>query len=175
MSRPVISQLPVRLAEKIDGISAWVGKMVSTIILITVAATVIEVIARYIFNSPTSWAYELEMFTCGILYVLVGAYVLLNNGHIGVDMVYNRLSLKWQLRLNLFVGYPLILVMTLVLVYIGWDFAWTSFVKAERSYTSWAPLLWPVKISLPIGSALMVLQVFSNIVRDVNKLKGSSQ
>lgn len=175
MSRPIISQLPVRLAEKIDGINAWIGKMVSVIILVTMTATVIEVVARYIFNSPTTWAYELEMFTCGILYVFVGAYVLRINGHIGVDMIYNRLSPKWQLRLNLFVGYPLILVMTLVLVYIGWDFAWTSFVKAERSYTSWAPLLWPVKISLPIGSALMVLQVFSNIVRDVIKLKGSTQ
>jgi len=164
-----------RLADKIDGINKWIGKTISVIILVTVAATVIEVIARYLFNSPTSWAYEVEMFTCGIVYVFVGAYVLLHNGHVGVDMIYNRLNLKWQLWINLIVVYPLILIMTLVLVYIGWDFAWTSFVTAERSYTAWAPLLWPVKISLPIGSALMVLQVISKILRDVNKLKGSSQ
>ena len=175
MSKPNISRLSFRLADKIDSINNWIGKTISVIILVTVAATVIEVIARYLFNSPTSWAYEVEMFTCGIVYVFVGAYVLLHNGHVGVDMIYNRLNLKWQLWINLIVVYPLILIMTLVLVYIGWDFAWTSFVTAERSYTSWAPLLWPVKISLPIGSALMVLQVISKILRDVNKLKGSSQ
>jgi TRAP-type mannitol/chloroaromatic compound transport system permease small subunit len=175
MSKPIISQMSVSLADKIDGINKWIGKAISAVILVTVAATVIEVIARYLFNAPTTWAYEVEMFTCGILYVFVGAYVLLHNGHVGVDMVYNRLSPKWQLRMNLIVTYPLILIMTLVLVYIGWDFAWTSFVMAERSYTSWAPLLWPIKISLPIGSALMVLQVISKIIRDVNQLKGSSQ
>lgn len=165
---------PLQIAEKIDIWVSKLGEIVSIILLITVAATVIEVISRYFFNSPTAWAYEIEMFTCGVLYVLVGAYVLQKDGHVGVDMFYRNMPRKWQLIMNILVIYPLILVMMVLLVYIGFKFAWSSYIIKERSYTNWAPLLWPVKVSLPIGSTLMVLQLFSKIIRDIYILRGNS-
>ncbi|MBN2539350.1 MAG: TRAP transporter small permease subunit [Deltaproteobacteria bacterium] len=163
------------LITVIDGVSEWTGKIVSFILLITVAATVIEVVARYIFNSPTVWSYEVEMFTCGALYVLVGAYCLRHRSHVNVDIVSQRFSPKTQKILNLVVVFPLILILAGALTYMGVEYAWTSIQMGERSYTSWSPILWPVKITLPIGSALLIFQAIADFLREFHDLGGDSR
>ncbi|HOO89431.1 MAG TPA: TRAP transporter small permease subunit [Syntrophales bacterium] len=163
------------LIAVIDGVSEWTGRIISYILLITVAATVIEVVARYIFNAPTVWSYEVEMFTCGALYVLVGAYCLLHRSHVSVDIVSQRFRPKTQKILNLVVVFPLILIFASALTYMGAKYAWTSIQMGERSYTSWAPILWPVKITLPIGSLLLIFQSVAEFLRELYSLGGETR
>ena len=163
------------LISVIDGISEWSGRIISFVLLITVAATVIEVIARYFFNAPTTWSYEVEMFTCGAVFVFIGAYCLLHQSHVNVDLVSRRFSPKIRKMLSLIVVFPLILIVAGALTYMGFKYAWTSIQMNERSYTSWAPLLWPVKITLPIGSALLILQAVADFLRELYDLGGDSR
>lgn len=139
----------------------------SYLLLITIAAATIEVVARYVFGSPTTWAFEVETFTCGILYVLVGAYVQKHRSHVCVDLVYERLSKRTQRLLRLWVHFPLAMVFAVALTYMGATYAWTSIQLWERSYTAWAPLIWPVKLMLPVGSLFLVVQLLSDFLRDL--------
>ncbi len=161
----------LRFSDVIDKINDLIGKIVSYVLIITVAACVIEVAARYIFNSPTTWSFEVEMFSCGILYVLVGAYVLLHKNHVSVDMIYLKLGKRAKTIINLVIVFPLILIMSGGLAYIGFEYAVTSIALRETSYTAWAPPIWPVKLMLPVGSVLLGLQAISNFIRDLNDLK----
>jgi TRAP-type mannitol/chloroaromatic compound transport system permease small subunit len=163
------------LITVIEGVSEWTGRIVSYILLITVAATVIEVVARYFFNAPTMWSYEVEMFTCGALYVLVGAYCLLHKTHVNVDIISQQFSRKTKKILNLVVTFPLILIIAGALTYMGAEYAWTSIQMGERSYTSWSPIIWPVKITLPIGSLLLMFQAIADFLRELHDLGGDSQ
>ncbi|MBW2636565.1 MAG: TRAP transporter small permease subunit [Deltaproteobacteria bacterium] len=162
------------LIAVIESVSEWTGRIISYILLITVAATVIEVVARYIFNAPTQWSYEVEMFTCGAVYVIVGAYCLLHGTHVKVDIVSQWFSRKTQRRLNLFVTFPLILIIAGALAYMGAEYAWTSIQMGERSYTSWSPILWPVKITLPIGAVLLIFQAIADFLKELHELGGDS-
>ncbi|MFZ3046430.1 MAG: TRAP transporter small permease subunit, partial [Desulfatirhabdiaceae bacterium] len=69
--------------------------------------------------------------------------------------------------LRMAVNFPLILIFSVALTYMGTEYAWTSIQMGERSYSSWAPLVWPVKMMLPIGSFLLVLQAISDFLRDL--------
>lgn len=160
------------ILDFIEKIIDLTGRIVSYLLIITVLATVIEVIARYGFNSPTIWAYEVEMFTCAILYALIGAYVLLHKGHVSVDLFYRRLSDREKIIINLVVFYPLILIMAGGLIYMGAGYAWASIIIGEKSYSSWGPPIWPVKLMLPIGSALIFLQATVDFIRNLSKLRG---
>ncbi|MFH1079762.1 MAG: TRAP transporter small permease subunit [Pseudomonadota bacterium] len=167
-----ISRSPIAV---IDGVSEWTGKIISYILLITVAATVIEVVARYFFNAPTMWSYEVETFTCGALYVLVGAYCLLHKSHVKVDVLSQRFSRQTSRIIDLAITFPLILIMAGALTYMGVGFAWTSIQMSERTYSSWAPILWPLKITLPIGSALVVVQAIADFLKGLHNQGGDSQ
>lgn len=161
----------IRFSDVIDKINDWIGNIVSYVLIITVAACVIEVVARYVFNSPTTWSFEVEMFSCGILYVLVGAFVLLHKNHVSVDLLYLRLGKKAKNIINLVLVFPLTLIMAGGLAYIGFEYASTSIALRETSYTAWAPPIWPVKLMLPVGSLLLGLQAIANFLRDLNDLK----
>lgn len=162
----------LRISDIIDRINEWIGRIISYVLIITVSACMIEVLMRYVFNSPTKWSYEVEIFTCGTLYVLVGAYTLLHKKHVSVDLLYLKFSEKTKLIINLVIFFPLILIMAGGLAYIGFEYAFTSIAIRETSYTSWAPPIWPVKLMLPIGGVLLALQAIANFLRDLNKLGG---
>jgi len=58
------------------------------------------------------------------------------------------------------------LLMALVVVYSGFDFARTSIGMWEHSYSSWSPPIWEIKLMVPIGGGLLVLQIIGNYIRD---------
>ncbi len=165
----------LRFVEFIDKTSDLIGKAASYLLLITVAACMIEVVLRYIFNSPTKWSYEVEAFSCGIIYLLVGAHVLLHRGHVSVDILYQRLSERKKILINIVVVFPLIIIMAAGLTYIGFDYFWTSLAIRETSYSSWSPPIWPIKLMIPVGGVLMMLQAVANLLRDLHKLRGGDK
>jgi TRAP-type mannitol/chloroaromatic compound transport system permease small subunit len=42
----------------------------------------------------------------------------------------------------------------------------------ERSYSSWRPYMWPIKIIICIGLGLMLLQAIAELFKDIAKIKG---
>jgi TRAP-type mannitol/chloroaromatic compound transport system permease small subunit len=163
------------LVTVIGGVSEWTGKISSYLILITTAATVIEVVARYVFNSPTDWSYEVEIFTCGAMYVLVGAYCSLHKSHVCVDVLSQRFSKRTNRMISMVVTFPLILILVGTLTYVGVEFAWSAIQLNERTYTSWAPILWPLKITLPVGCFILVFQAIADFLTALYDLGGISK
>ena len=49
-----------RLLLWVDGISTWVGKAFAWSIVVLTFAIAYEVIARYVFNAPTQWAFDVR-------------------------------------------------------------------------------------------------------------------
>lgn len=51
-----------RLLSSIDQLNEWVGRKVSLLLYVLAFLVAIEVIARYVFNRPSIWAFEAELF-----------------------------------------------------------------------------------------------------------------
>ena len=72
----------------IDRLSLFCGEFVSYWAVIAVFVYYFEVISRYVFNSPTNWAHESMYLMFGMQYLIAGAYAMLTESHVRVDIFY---------------------------------------------------------------------------------------
>jgi TRAP-type mannitol/chloroaromatic compound transport system permease small subunit len=150
----------------IDTFSLWTGRLVGWLVVPLMFATVYEVLARYFFTAPTVWAYDVSRMLCGAMFVIGAAYALSKGIHIRSDFIYRKWSVKTQgrvdLALYLFCYFPAMIVF----LYVATDWAWVSLSRGERGTdTAWMPLLGPVKATLPIGIAFLILQGISELLK----------
>ena len=73
-----------------DAFSLWSGRIVGWLIIPMVLSLVWEVVARYWFNAPTVWAYDMTYMLYGTFFMLGWAYTLLRGGHIRTDSLYAK-------------------------------------------------------------------------------------
>ncbi len=83
-----------RVENWIDRLSLFCGEFVSYWAVIAVLVYYYEVVARYVFNSPTNWAHESMYLMFGMQYLISGAYAMLTETHVRVDVFYAPLPKK---------------------------------------------------------------------------------
>jgi TRAP-type mannitol/chloroaromatic compound transport system permease small subunit len=88
-----------------------------------------------------------------------------------MDLLYSRWSPRGRARADLVTG--LALIGFLVMLLIG---GVASLIYAlqygEKSYSAWAPLMWPIKVVLNIGILLTLLQAVAIFIKDWATLRG---
>ena len=141
--------------------------------LIAVFVLSFEVLARYVLNSPTNWAHESMFLMFGMQYLLVGGYCLREKAHVRVDLLYSRLAPRQQAMID--VGTSVFFfIFALSLGVSGWIFFSDSFTVGEVSFTEWEVSYWPVKMTLPLGAALLLLQGLSQLMANLRLLREPS-
>ncbi len=127
---------------------------------------ILEVVRRYFLNSPTVWAGELTQMFFGAYVVLSGGYILASGGHVNVDILYSRLSRKTQAKLDIITSF-LFFMFCVMMVYYGGSLAWESLSTFERSQSAWNPPIYPIKLMIPLGAGLLLLQGAAKLIRDI--------
>lgn len=140
------------------------GEYWSLIILpIILVPTIESVIMRTILNKPTMWGQELTTMLFGIYFMIGGAYCESKNGHIRMDVF----ASKYGPRGRILLGIATIICCTMlsyVIVIKSFPLFIKAFQTGERSESIWAPIIWPLRLSMPLGMFLMwVRSVISNI------------
>ncbi|MDH4264128.1 MAG: TRAP transporter small permease subunit [Deltaproteobacteria bacterium] len=153
----------------VNGISEWTGKVLMWLPWVITAIIVWEVGGRDLFNKPTIWAHELSLMVFGALSMVGGAYAHKHRAHVNMDLFYARLPAKRKAILDLFT-FPFFAIFCAVILWKGWEFAWRSMKIWEYSQSNWAPLIWPIKLTIPIGAILLLLQGLSNLISDLSKV-----
>lgn len=153
------------IGRVVDTISQKMGDWTSMFYLVVFAVTIIDVFMRYFLNAPTVWGLELVIALAGIHYMLAGAAAVKNDSHVRIDFIYRLLPPKVQ-RIMTVIAYGLTLVFLAVIVIYGWNQAAVSVAAGETTGAGWnshAPM-W-MKIAIPAGAALMILQVLVELAR----------
>lgn len=150
----------------IDTLNLWAGSVFAWLTVPLIFAMMYEVIARYVFTAPTVWAYDVSRFLYGAMFVLGAGYALSKGVHIRSDFLYRDWSVRTQGRVDLVLYLLFFFPTMLILLWVCSDWALTSLMRGERgSDTAWAPLLGPVRMSLPIGIALLTIQGIAETLR----------
>jgi len=150
----------------IDTINLWAGQIFAWLTVPLIFAMMYEVIARYVFTAPTVWAYDVSRFLYGAMFLLGAGYALSKGVHIRSDFLYRDWPVRTQGSVDLVLYLVFFFPTMLILLWVSGDWALTSLVRGERgSDTAWAPLLGPVRMSLPIGIALLTLQGVAETLR----------
>lgn len=142
-----------------DGIKRLIeniGRAGSFLILIIMAIVTFEVISRYAFNAPTSWAWLINKQLFGVFVLLAGGYTLIHKSHIRIEMLYEHYppAMKTIVRW---------LTLVIALIFLG-TLLWKSSVMGmdawqmkEKAMGVFKLPLYPLKIFMPIGTALFIL------------------
>ncbi|MFC1533256.1 TRAP transporter small permease subunit [Thermodesulfobacteriota bacterium] len=150
----------------IDSLNDWVGRVVSFGALLMFLLVLSEVIRRYFFNAPTVWGTELTQMIFGVYVILSGGHILRWGGHVNVDILYNHFSTRVKAIIDICTFVLFFLFCGMMLLY-GGSLAWESLSIWEHSESAWNVPIYPVKMMIPIGAFLLLLQGFAKLIRDI--------
>ena len=136
-----------------------------------VPVLLLEVVMRYLFNSPTSWATELCTLVFGPYFLLAGPYLLHVRGHVNVDILVQHLGPRGRAIMDL-ITLPVILVFAGLLATVSWPLVHNAIAMGETSFSSWNPPVWPVKLFLPLALVMLALQTLAEMARAACTLAG---
>jgi len=157
----------------VDGITATskvVGQLAMYLIIGMIGILFFETVSRTVFNRPWIWSVEMAQFVMAAYYTLGGAYTLLLDGHVRMDLAYSKWSPKNKALAD-------ILTFTIIMLYLGFllvggamslDY---SIRYKQKSYSSWGPQVTPIKIIMLFGMLLMTLQVIAEFFKDLATLR----
>ncbi|MCU7812125.1 MAG: TRAP transporter small permease subunit [Candidatus Thiodiazotropha sp. (ex Notomyrtea botanica)] len=157
---------PIALNRIISNINGFAGEFVAYWSVIAVFVYYYEVIARYVFNSPTNWAHESMFLMFGMQYLIAGGFVLREGAHVRVDVIYNYLSKRGKAIVDVMTSIFFFIFMCTLLV-TGWIFFYDSYEVNEVSISEWAIQYWPVKLALSLGAILLLIQGLSQLIKDI--------
>ena len=161
-----------RFLRVIDNLSQWSGKAFSFVLIAVVGTICIEVVMRYGLNSPTIWAQETMQYLSGVTYIFGGAYALYAGAHVKVEVLAERFGPRTRAVFDL-ITFPSFLIFAGALLWFGAEFAWDSILLKESTFSGWAPPIWPIKLTIPVGTLLLFLQGLAKFLRDFKIAVGS--
>ena len=158
----------LKIIRLLDAISLWSGRIVAWLIIPMVLSLVYEVTARYVFDAPTVWAYDMTFMLYGSFFMIGSAYTLQKKGHIRTDFYYAGWSPRTQGWVDAVCYLLLFFPPLIAFLVVGWDFFLKSWGQGERVVTSpWMPVVYPFKLAIPLATLLLLLQGASEFIKSV--------
>lgn len=160
------------LSRLIDGLNERIASAVSWALLVAVIICAANALIRYTFHVSSNAWLEIQWYLYAAMFMLASAYTLKRDEHVRIDVIVGRFSKRTQVWLDLF-GYLIFLMpISLLIIWYGIPFASVSIHSAEMSSNAGGLIVWPVKLLVPVGFALIVLQGVSEIIKRIAFLAG---
>ena len=171
----------------IDVMNNWAGRIICLLLVPLIFIMVFEVASRTLFGTltgwgmndvaislglgPTLWAYDLSRMTGGVLFMIGAGYALMRGVHIRADFLFRNWSPKTQATVDATLYLAFYFPAMLLFFWSSADFWWSSYLKGETTMDStWAPVLWPARLAMPIGAFLLLLQGIAELFRAFHQM-----
>ncbi|WP_296751246.1 TRAP transporter small permease subunit [Thiobacillus sp.] len=160
------------IARLIDALTERVGRLVIWLVLATTLISAGNALVRYLLGESSNAWLEIQWYLFGAMFLLAAGYTLKHNGHVRIDIFYNRLGPRGQAWIDLAGGLLFLLPMALLLAWLSWPMFYEAWQMQERSPDAGGLLRWPVKLLLPLGFALLALQGVAEVIKRIGVLSG---
>ena len=162
------------LFKLINRVNRLAGLTAGGITVVMGAVVCYAVTARYLFNKPVGWSEEVSTYLMIWGAFLGAAYTMQADGHIGVDIVCRRLPPRIQYWLNM-IKYLAGLAFMLLLAVKGYEDCALSYQLGQVSIGELAVPLYIPQMALPLGAALLALQVLEKLLTQIMGLNGEDR
>jgi TRAP-type mannitol/chloroaromatic compound transport system permease small subunit len=158
----------IKTVRVIDKFTDTTGTLIAWLNVPLVLAVVYEVGARYAFNAPTIWSFDVTYMLYGTIFMLGAAYALHKGAHIRTDFFFER----WSIRTKGIIDSTAYLVFffpaIITFLVVSWTEGLYAFQIGETSeQTPWRPILWPFKLVVPLACLLLLIQGVSETIKSV--------
>ena len=150
-----------------DTLNDWVGKIFGLLVYPTMLVLVYEVVMRYGFNRPTSWAHEPSCMLYGAHFILGGAYAVRWGAFVNVDALYQYFPPRVKAVVDLFT-WTLFYAFVGTMLWLSIPWAWESLRVMEYSNSTWGPYVWQIKLLIPVSAFLVLLQGMTKTIKDLH-------
>ncbi len=181
------------ISRAIDEFGRWLSRIAVWLVLIAALLSACNAFFRYFINEiivlakthdqmgmlrhVLNWYgnnsnafLEAQWYMFGVMAMFGAAYTLKVNEHVRVDLVYGNVSERMRTWIDLIGGIFCLVPMCALLAYLTWPWFVDSWYSGEISTNAGGLVRWPVKLIVPVGFALVLLQGFSEIIKCVAAL-----
>lgn len=157
--------LPV--AERLESVNRTVGLLVSWLALAMVLVTFVVVVLRYAFDSGSIALQESVTYMHAMLFMLGAAFTLQQNGHVRVDILYQRFSRRGRAWVDLLGTLLLLFPVSVFLLVASWDYVAESWAVLEGSREAGGiPGVWALKTLILLMPLLLLVQGLIWVLRN---------
>ncbi|MEJ2742959.1 MAG: TRAP transporter small permease subunit [Gammaproteobacteria bacterium] len=146
------------LERLLNRVSALLGAVSAVLLVVLLLNVFYDVLMRYLFNDVSIGMQELEWHVFSALFLFGVSYGMRCDGHVRVDLIYERLPLRGRIWIDILGFLVFVLPFVLVVGYYGVHFTMESFALGERSGDPGGLMYrWAVKALIPISFFAMAL------------------
>lgn len=146
----------------IDRSNEAVGRVVSWVTLLLVLLVFADVLMRYLLKTSFVFVQELEWHLFAFIFLIGAGYTLLHDGHVRVDIIYQRLGAKGRAWINLLGVIFFLIPGCYLVISTSWKFVGNSFAMLDGSPDPGGiPYRFIVKGTMTVGYVLLLLQGIS--------------
>lgn len=162
-------------ADLVDRLNDWVGRMASWTMLPVVLVSFAVVFMRYALGMGYPWLQEAYVWLHGAAFMAAAAWVLKEDKHVRVDLIYKRLSLRAKACVELIGVFLFLTPMVTLMAWWAWPAVQRSWRLMERSPTAdGLQFMYALKAFAVVFCLLVMLQGLSMAARAVLVLAGRS-
>jgi TRAP-type mannitol/chloroaromatic compound transport system permease small subunit len=150
-----------------------IGRSISWLTLLMVIITFLVVVLRYVFSSGWIAMQESIIYMHSIVFMLGVAFTLKQNGHVRVDIFYERMGPRSRAWVDLLGAIFLLIPFCLFIILISWNYVSLSWSLLEGSRDAGGlPAVFLLKTTIPVMAMLLMLQGVAQGLRSILLLTG---
>jgi TRAP-type mannitol/chloroaromatic compound transport system permease small subunit len=131
-----------------------------------------DVIMRYFFNDVSIGMQELEWHLFGAMFMFGIGYTFKEDGHVRVDVFYDKMSKRSQAWVNIFGAILFALPITLLILYFSIDYTYQAYEMGEGSADPGGlPHRWIIRSVIPISSFFLTLSIAYIVLTEIQNLR----
>jgi len=159
------------ILEHVLTITAYIAALATLLMMFLI---VWEVGLRYVFHSPSKWISDfVTEFLIIHITMLPAAWILLQGGHVNVDLVVFLLGNKQRRFMNVITN-SLGLIYSLVLTWQGWVHLWREFTHSTTFPTTSMLPVWPAVGAVFFGGLLLCFAFIMRIAGEIMANRGGN-
>jgi len=167
MSKNGFVTMTAHMVNFIDSTTEYIGKLTSWLTLFMVVLTFLIVVMRYGFNFGSIAMQESVLYFHGLVFMLGAAYTLKADGHVRVDIFYQKFSKQKQALVNVLGGLFLLLPVCVFIFVISFEYVATAWRILEQSPEAGGlPLVFLSKSYLLLLAITLSMQGLAEIGRN---------
>lgn len=160
------------LSHIIDHTNRRLSTIASWLVLLCCLISAGNALSRYGLNLSSNAWLEIQWYLFAAMFMLGASYTLCKNEHVRVDVFYAHVSTRKQIWIDLIGGLLFLLPAAAILAWLSWPVFYNSWMQGEMSSNAGGLIRWPVKLFLPLGFGLLVLQGLSEVIKRIAMLTG---
>ena len=160
------------LSRAIDAVTDRIGRLVYWLVLIVVLISAANATVRKLFNYSSNAYLEVQWYIFSVIFLFGAGYTLLRNDHVRIDIIQGKLSPRAQNWIDIIGIVFFLWPMSLIIMWLSWPLFLDSYARNEVSTNAGGLTIWPARLMIPVGFALLLMQSISELIKRIAYLRG---